>query len=123
MLRGWRNVSCSVHETGDPNFLELALYTISSDDNRQRPSLPEHCLYYDVRKGAEEESDSGWIMKKFAFQLKASNKGSGASRSSDSFSMQLLAAHDEAMYARWLRFFQEVGNPSCRYLGIAEFGQ
>ncbi|RLN97874.1 hypothetical protein BBJ28_00001512 [Nothophytophthora sp. Chile5] len=105
-LNSWTRRFCIVLERGDPNVLELALFSMQAGGG-VRPVCPASVVLYNVAAGMESTNDSKWFNRKeFTFLLRGAQLDKCHYRATSALQNPVdFAALDQAGYEAWASFF------------------
>lgn len=104
-LNSWTRRLCIVLERGEPDVLELALFSMR--DGGVRPACPSSVLLYNVAAGIQPSSDPRWFSPKdFTFLLRGDQLSKCHYRASSALQNPVhFAAVDQASFDAWKNFF------------------
>ncbi|GMF47962.1 unnamed protein product [Phytophthora fragariaefolia] len=105
-LNSWTRRLCIVLERGEPNALELALFSMK-EGGGPRPVCPTSVMLYSVAAGMEASSDPRWFSpKEFTFIVRGDQLTKCHYRASSALQNPVhFAAIDQASFYAWKDFF------------------
>jgi hypothetical protein len=105
-LNSWTRRLCIVLERGDPDVLELALFSMK-EGGGVRPVCPKSVMLYNVAAGMEATGDPRWFSpKEFTFIVRGDQLNKCHYRASSALQNPVhFAAIDQAGFAAWKNFF------------------
>lgn len=105
-LNSWARRLCIVLERGEPNVLELALFSVK-ESGGVRQVCPTSVMLYNVAAGMEATSDPRWFSPKdFTFILRGDQLNKCHYRASSALQNPVhFAAVDQAGFDAWKNFF------------------